>query len=86
MKYFHVENKVELAVLTAVAITAVAALTPSFEHIFTNVSAQSGMTNNSTLFVTGSATNQVKPDKVTLSLGVETTNSTAQAASQRILI
>ena len=81
MKYFHIENKVELAVLvTAVAIIAVAALTPSFEHIFTNASAQTGMTNNSTLFVTGSATNQVKPDKVTLSLGVETTNSTAQAA------
>ena len=37
------------------------------------------MTNN-TLFVSGSASNQTKPDKVTVSLGVETTNSTAQAA------
>jgi uncharacterized protein YggE len=37
------------------------------------------MTNN-TLFVSGSASNQTKPDKVTVSLGVETTNNTAQAA------
>ena len=37
------------------------------------------MTNN-TLLVTGSATNQTKPDKVTVSLGVETTNNTAQPA------
>ena len=81
MKYFHIENKVELSVLvSAVAIIAVAALTPSIEHIFTNASAQTGMTNNNTLLVTGSATSHIKPDKVTLSLGVETTNTTAQAA------
>ena len=36
--------------------------------------------NNKTLFVTGSATTQVKPDKVTVSLGVETTNTKAKAA------
>ena len=36
--------------------------------------------NNKTLFVTGSATTQVKPDKVTVSLGVETTNPKAKAA------
>ena len=36
--------------------------------------------NNKTLFVTGSATTQVKPDKVTVSLGVETTNAKAKAA------
>jgi uncharacterized protein YggE len=63
-----------------VGALAVAAMTPSIEHIFTNASAQTDMTNNNTLFVTGSATNQIKPDKVTLSLGVETTNTTAQAA------
>src|SRR6185295_11619664 len=81
MKYFHIKNKVELVVLvSAIAIMVVAALTPSMEHIFTNASAQTDVTNNSTLFVTGSATNQTKPDKVTLSLGVETTNTTAQAA------
>ena len=81
MEYFHIKNKVELVLLvSAVAIIAVAALTPGIEHIFTNASAQTDMTNNNTLFVTGSATNQIKPDKVTLSLGVETTNTTAQAA------
>ena len=36
--------------------------------------------NNKTLFAAGSATTQTKPDKVTLSLGVETTNSKAKAA------
>ena len=36
--------------------------------------------NNKTLFVTGTATTQVKPDKVTVSLGVETTNTKAKAA------
>jgi uncharacterized protein len=36
--------------------------------------------NNKTLFATGSASTQVKPDKVTVSLGVETTNATAKAA------
>ncbi|MGB8027140.1 MAG: SIMPL domain-containing protein, partial [Nitrososphaeraceae archaeon] len=36
--------------------------------------------NNKTLFVTGSATTQIKPDKVTVSLGVETTNTKAKSA------
>ena len=36
--------------------------------------------SNSTLFVVGRAQTMVKPDKVTLSLSVETTNSTANAA------
>jgi uncharacterized protein YggE len=35
---------------------------------------------NSTLFVSGSASNQTKPDRVTVSLGVETTNETAEEA------
>ena len=36
--------------------------------------------NNKTLFVTGSASTQIKPDRVTVSLGVETTNTKAKAA------
>src|SRR6188474_2552439 len=36
--------------------------------------------NNKTLFVTGSASTQIKPDRVTVSLGVETTNIKAKAA------
>jgi uncharacterized protein len=37
-------------------------------------------TTNSTLFTVGNAQTMVKPDKVTLSLAVETTNTTANAA------
>jgi uncharacterized protein len=36
--------------------------------------------NNATLYVSGSANTKVKPDKVVLSLGVETTNITANGA------
>ena len=38
------------------------------------------VTNNTTLSVPGSATAKVKPDKVILTLGVQTTNKTANAA------
>lgn len=40
----------------------------------------SNLTNNTILSVAGSATTNVKPDKVILTLGVETTNQTAEAA------
>jgi uncharacterized protein YggE len=36
--------------------------------------------NTNTLFDVGTATTKVKPDKVTINLGVETTNQTAKAA------
>ncbi len=78
MEYFHNRNKTNLVVTTATVVLSVAILT-SIEHNFTNVRAQADMTNH-TLFVTGSATNQTKPDKVTVSLGVEITDNTAQAA------
>ena len=42
--------------------------------------AQTTAIDNKTLFVTGSATTQTKPDKVTVSLGVETTNAKAKTA------
>lgn len=42
--------------------------------------AQSTPLDNTTLFVTGSSTTQTKPDKVTVSLGVETTSTKAKAA------
>ena len=78
MENFHNRNKANLVVTTAIVILSVAILT-SIEHNFTNVRAQTDMTNN-TLVVSGSASNQTKPDKVTVSLGVETTNNTAQAS------
>ena len=45
-----------------------------------NLHAQTTAIDNKTLFVTGSATTQTKPDKVTVSLGVETTNAKAKIA------
>src|SRR6188472_1819654 len=41
---------------------------------------QNNTSNPNTLFVTGTANTKVKPDKVILSLGVETNNKTANAA------
>ena len=78
MENFHNRNKANLVVTTAIVILSVAILT-SIEHNFTNVRAQTDMTNN-TLVVSSSASNQTKPDKVTVSLGVETTNNTAHGA------
>ena len=45
-----------------------------------NLHAQTTALDNKTLFITGSATTQTKPDKVTVSLGVETTNAKAKTA------
>lgn len=78
MEYFHNKSTVNLAVTTAIAILSIAILT-AIEYSFTNVRAQTELTN-STLIVSGSASNQTKPDKVIVSLGVETTDNTAQAA------
>ena len=78
MEYFHNKSKANLAVATAIAILSIAILI-AIEHHFTNVHAQTDLTN-STLFVSGSASNQTKPDKVIVSLGVETTDTTAQAS------
>lgn len=69
---------INIAVTGAIAILSIVFLT-TLEHNSIEVNAQTNMTNN-TLFVTGSAVNQTKPDKVAVSLGVETTNSTAQVA------
>src|ERR687891_2660149 len=45
-----------------------------------NTPIQNVTVSNSTIYVMGSAQTMVKPDKVTLSLSVETTNTTANAA------
>jgi uncharacterized protein YggE len=78
MGHFCNRNKAKFAVTAAISILSVVILI-GIEHNFANISAQTGMANN-TLFVSGSASNQTKPDKVTLSLGVETIDDTAQAA------
>lgn len=80
MTSYEIKNKVDLVVIAAaITVLSVAAVNSSIGYIFTNASAERNMTNN-TLVVTGTATNTTKPDKVTVSLGVETTNLTAQAA------
>src|ERR687891_2229564 len=57
-----------------------------FLLVFNNIAyaqstiSQNVSSNNSTLFVIGNTETMVKPDKVTLTLSVETTNKTANAA------
>lgn len=87
MEYFNGVNKARNIVFVATIAILSAAILASIEHSFTSNSiiiintayAQSNPMN-STLFVSGSASNQTKPDRVTVSLGVETTNSTAEEA------
>jgi uncharacterized protein YggE len=78
MGHFCNRNKEKFAVTAAISILSVVILS-GIEYNFANISAQTGMANN-TLIVSGSASNQTKPDKVTVSLGVETIDDTAQAA------
>jgi uncharacterized protein len=84
MEYFTNMNKSKIVPVAATIAVFSIAIPTSMEHSFTSsginiASAQTDPMNN-TLFVSGSASNQTKPDKVTVSLGVETTNSTAQVA------
>ena len=78
MGHLFNRNKAKFAVTGAISILSLVTLI-GIEHNFANISAQTGMANN-TLFVMGSASNQTKPDKVTVSLGVETIDDTAQGA------
>ena len=76
MEYFRNKSKANLAVTTAIVFLSIAILT-SMEHNFTNVRAQTDLTN-----ITVCIGFRIKPDKTrqgTVSLGVETTNNTAQA-------
>jgi uncharacterized protein len=89
MEYFskmkNKSNIVSVVAAATIAIFSIAILT-TIEYSFTGGGSIMNIANaqtdpmNNTLFVSGSASNQTKPDKVTVSLGVETTNSTAQVA------
>lgn len=68
-----------VAVTLLVAITTCLMVYAS-DNNYHNLHAQTTVIDNKTLFVTGSATTQTKPDKVTVSLGVETTNAKAKTA------
>ena len=74
-------NSVMMMSIIAITITfTLCLLIHSYNVNEHTLYAQSSTLDNKTLFVTGSATTETKPDKVTLSLGVETTNTTAKAA------
>src|SRR5678809_1657994 len=74
-------TSISLSIAASVALFISGLLVYLPATIHHNVYAQlSSPDNNKTLFVTGSATAQAKPDKVTVSLGVETTNTKAKAA------
>jgi uncharacterized protein len=77
--------------LTFTLITFSIALVGLVAYVFSNNTAyaqqplnlhsyQNNTSNPNTLFVTGTANTNIKPDKVILSLGVETNNKTANAA------
>ncbi|HXW11971.1 MAG TPA: SIMPL domain-containing protein, partial [Nitrososphaeraceae archaeon] len=64
-------------------LVAIAISLPVFDERSANAQStlqNAGNSSNSTLFVAGNAQAMIKPDKVTLSLSVETTNTTANAA------
>lgn len=73
-------------VISATIFTAISVLAFTLfvsviqDNILTYAESPSSDLPNSTLFVTGSATSHAKSDKVIVSLGVETTNSTAEEA------
>jgi uncharacterized protein YggE len=80
MEYFCKETKLKVPIVTALAMLSVAIVASSINN---HARAQTGSMNelmNMTLIATGTATGHMKPDKVTVILGVETTNSTAQSA------
>jgi uncharacterized protein YggE len=80
MENLFKETKGKFAILTALGMLTLAIMMGNMSN---HVSAQTGSMNdlkNMTLFASGTATTHIKPDRVTLILGVETTNSTAQSA------
>jgi uncharacterized protein YggE len=74
------QNFIKMSIIAITTTFTLYLLINSYNVNEHNLYAQSSTLDNKTLFVTGSATTETKPDKVTISLGVETTNSTAKAA------
>ena len=70
-----------LPIFSLLAAIAISLLVFNDHNAYAQTTLQNASnTSNSTLFVVGNAQIMVKPDKVTLSLSVETTNTTANAA------
>ncbi|MDW0137369.1 MAG: SIMPL domain-containing protein, partial [Nitrososphaeraceae archaeon] len=74
------QNSIKMSIIAITTTFTLYLLIHSYNVNEHNLYAQSSTPDNKTLFVTGSATTETKPDKVTVSLGVETTNAKAKAA------
>lgn len=74
----RISSRVSIIIATTIFIFGFSICSYNIDESYIN--AQSSAFDNKTLFVTGSASTQTKPDKVTMSLGVETTNTKAKAA------
>lgn len=74
------QNSSEMVVMTLLLAITMSLLCYTSNTNHHNLYAQTTALDNTTLFVTGSATAKSKPDKVTISLGVESTNSKAKTA------
>lgn len=70
----------KISILAVAIIFSLCLLIYSINFNNHDLHAQSTPLDNTTLLVAGSATTQTKPDKVTVSLGVETTSTKAKAA------
>jgi uncharacterized protein len=69
-----------IATMIAISIIAVYLSTIGNNTYAQSTTQNASISNNRTLYVIGNAQTMVKPDKVTLSLAVETTNTTANEA------
>lgn len=74
----RISSRISIIMATTIFIFGFSIYSYNSDEI--HIHAQSPAFDNKTLFVTGSASTQTKPDKVTMSLGVETTNTKAKAA------
>lgn len=74
----RISSQISIIMATTIFIFGFSIYSYNIDEI--HVHGQSPAFDNKTLFVTGSASTQTKPDKVTMSLGVETTNTKAKAA------
>ena len=74
----RISSRVSIIVATTIFIFGFSIYCYNIDE--SHIHAQSSAFDNKTLFVTGSASTQTKSDKVTMSLGVETTDTKAKVA------
>jgi uncharacterized protein YggE len=76
--YFHFTNKEKLSITARIPILSILIMN-GMENKYSKVNAQTDVTNN-TLFVSDTTTSQAISDEITASMGVKTTNTSAQSA------